>query len=257
MQYKIITDLEGPAGVERFSQTRWEPFYFAAKRLLTKEVNAAIAGILDVEPQAIIHVIDGHGSGGINEEDMDSRAVYIYPGGPVKTDPWPSYDANMYVGQHAMAGMANAALCHTGDSKRVVYKRLNGVYVGEFGSAVARAGYRGVPTIFLTGDDKAVAEACALIPGIFTVTTKWGEGWQKARHLSSQESCRQIRQVIAQACQQRHRISPPRFDPPYSYEIRTVDRAVLPKNLHPDVRATQLDAYTILYRSDDMSILPY
>lgn len=257
MQYKIMTDLEGPAGVERFSQTRDEPFTVVSMRLLTREVNAAIAGILDADPQAVIHVVDGHGSGGINEKDMDARAKYIRYGGPVSTDPWPCYDAYMYIGQHAMAGTPNAPLCHTGSSKRVIYKRLNGVYVGEFGSSAARAGYYGVPTIFLSGDDKAAAEAITLIPGIFTVTTKWGEGWQKARHLSSEESCRQIRQVIAQACLHRHRVRPLRFDPPYSYEVRTIQPISVPQKLHPGVRADQIDAYTILYRADDMSILPY
>lgn len=259
MKYRITTDLEGVAGVDRWSQalSQYEPFSIVSKRQLTREVNAAVAGILDVDPQAVIHVVDGHGAGGINSEDMDKRAVYIGHGSTARTDPWPTYDAYMYVGQHAMSGTPNAVLCHTGCSKNVVYKRLNGVYVGEFGSAVARAGYWGVPTIFFAGDDKGAVEAQTLIPGIFTVATKWGEGWQKARHLSSEEACRQIRQVIAQACLHRHRIRPLRFDPPYSYEIRTNSPVKVARNLNPGVRVDILDAYTVLYRADDMSILPY
>ena len=257
MQILIITDLEGPAGVERFSQTRAEPFVAAAKCLLTNEVNAAIAGIIDVDPQAVIHVVDGHGSGGINKEDMDQRGVYIRPGSSeALRDKWDKYDAYMYVGQHAMAGTAKATLSHTQSSKYVVYQKLNGVFIGEFGRGAARAGYHGVPTVFIAGDDKAVAEAQGLIPGIYGVITKWGEGWQKARHLSPEESCRRIREVIAEACRNIHKIKPLRFDPPYSSEHRfTRPRTAVP-TAKPGVRVELVDPYTVRYRSDHFEILP-
>ncbi len=258
MKYVIMTDLEGPAGVERFSQTRaGEPFYIVSRRQLTREVNAAVAGILDVDAEAVIHVVDGHGSGGIDKEQMDPRAVYTRLGDPIRiSDDWPSYAAYLYVGQHAMAGTPRAPLAHTGSSKHIVYKRLNGVYVGEFGIGAAKAGYYGVPTIFLAGDDKAVAEAQTLIDGLFGVATKWGEGWQKARHLSSEEACRRIRQVAAQACRNIHRIRPLRFDPPYSCEVRYIQPRKAPPQARPGVRVDQLDAYTVLYRADDLAILP-
>ncbi|HHW09262.1 MAG TPA: M55 family metallopeptidase [Firmicutes bacterium] len=263
MQYAIMTDLEGPAGVERFSQTRnYEPFYVVSMRQLTKEVNAAVAGIFDADAEAVVHVVDGHGSGGIIKEEMDQRALYIRRDQPINIyEHWHTYHAFMYVGQHAMACTPNAPLAHTGSSKHIVYKRINGVCVGEFGIGAAKAGYHGVPTIFLSGDDKACAEASTLIAGIFTVATKWGKGWQKARHLSSDEACRRIRQTIAEACRSltgpvAQRIKPLRFDPPYSYEVRYIRPTKAPQRPLPGVRVDQLDAYTVLYRADDLDLLP-
>lgn len=67
MKIYILTDLEGPAMVSRFSQTREEgPQKQITMKLLTWEVNAAIEGILDVDPQAEIVVWDGHGNAGIS-----------------------------------------------------------------------------------------------------------------------------------------------------------------------------------------------
>ena len=55
MKIYILTDLEGPAMVSRFNQTREEgPQKQVAMKLLTWEVNAAIDGILDVDPRADI-----------------------------------------------------------------------------------------------------------------------------------------------------------------------------------------------------------
>lgn len=263
MRYAVMTDLEGPAGVERFSQTRsYEPFYIVSMRQLTNEVNAAVAGICDADPAAEVHVVDGHGSGGIIKEDMDPRALYIRRGQPINIfQNWSNYIAYLYVGQHAMAGTPNAPLAHTGSSKHIVYKRLNGVYVGEFGIGAAKAGYHGVPTIFLSGDDKACAEAQTLIPGIFTVATKWGEGWQKARHLSPDEACRRIRQTTALAIRtllsEPHMIKPLRFDPPYYSEIRSIHPQKAPTSPPPGVRVEQVDAYTVRYHADDLDVLPF
>src|SRR5438128_2361217 len=54
----IMTDLEGPAGVNRWIQTREgeTPEKAAAMRLLTAEVNAAIEGIHQADPAVDIIV---------------------------------------------------------------------------------------------------------------------------------------------------------------------------------------------------------
>lgn len=68
MKIYILTDLEGPAMVSRFNQTREEgPQKQTAMKLLTWEVNAAIDGIRDIAPEAEIVVWDGHGNGGIDD----------------------------------------------------------------------------------------------------------------------------------------------------------------------------------------------
>ncbi|MSR65233.1 MAG: hypothetical protein EXS18_05565 [Verrucomicrobiae bacterium] len=56
-KFYILTDLEGPAGVSLWSQTREASNVnkLFAMDLLTEEVNAAVEGILDVHPLATVH----------------------------------------------------------------------------------------------------------------------------------------------------------------------------------------------------------
>lgn len=258
MRHIIMADLEGAGGVERFSQTYAdEPFKRAAMVLLTQEVNACIEGIHSADLQADIYVIDRHGGGGITAEERDPRAHYA-PWEVARREIFPDYqgfDTYLYVGQHAMAGLANAPLCHTDSSKQVAYKRLNGIFVGEFGIEALRAGHHGVRVVFFAGDDKAVAEARALVPDLVTVATKWGTGWQKAQHLSSEESCAAIRVRAAEAVRQYRRIQPPRMDPPYAHEIRFVYPRDCRRMKVEGVRVMQLDPYTVLFRFDDLDRL--
>ena len=56
-KFYLLTDLEGPAGVSSWSQTRESSNVnkLAAMDLLTREVNAV--AYLDVHPRAVIHVL--------------------------------------------------------------------------------------------------------------------------------------------------------------------------------------------------------
>ena len=190
MKIYILTDLEGVAMVSRFSQTREEgPQKQAAMKLLTHEVNAAVDGILDVDADAEIVVWDGHGTGGIDVLEFHPKAKLIARG-PIRPPYYldATYDALFFLGQHAMAGTPNAPLSHTYSSLSIEYYKLNGKMIGEFGCRAALAGTFNVPTVFISGDDKAVAEAKQLIPGIYGVETKEGLGQELALHLSPQRS---------------------------------------------------------------------
>ena len=166
MKIYIMTDLEGPAGVNRWIQTREgeTPEKLAAMRLLTAEVNVAVEGIHQADPEADVIVYDGHGTGGIVFEEISPRARIVMHGQgmkiPCSLDP--TFDGLMFVGQHAMAGTPNAPLCHSYSSRRVEHYKLNGRFIGEIGCLAAIAGAMGVPTIFLSGDDKGKTE-----PGIY------------------------------------------------------------------------------------------
>src|SRR5581483_8035437 len=108
MKIYMMTDLEGAAGVNRWIQTREgeTPEKAAAMRLLTAEVNAAVTGILEADPDADIVVYDGHGSGGIVFEEICPQAQVILHGRGMRT-PYgldPTFDALFFIGQHAMAG---------------------------------------------------------------------------------------------------------------------------------------------------------
>ena len=102
MKIYILTDLEGPAMVSRFRQTREEgPDKQTAMKLLTWEINAAVDGILDTAPDAEVVVWDGHGSGGIDVLEFHPKAKLIARG-PIRPPYYldETYDALFFVGQH-------------------------------------------------------------------------------------------------------------------------------------------------------------
>lgn len=229
MKIYIVTDLEGPAGVNMWRQTREGATSenLAAKHLLTAETNAAVDGILDADPDCEIVVMDGHGSGGLIYEELHPRAKYIIHGvrdaGYDTFADVASYDALMFVGQHAMAGTPAAPLCHTFSSKTIEYYKLNGQFVGEIGYIAAQFGYHNVPTIFLSGDDKACIEAKTHIPNIVTVATKKGLGLQFALHLSAEYARHQIRDGATDAIRRINEIPPFKVDAPCTLEIRVLE----------------------------------
>jgi D-amino peptidase len=232
MKIYIVTDLEGPASVNMWVQTREgaTPENLAAKHLLTAETNAAIDGILDAEPDCEITVLDGHGSGGLIYELLHPRARYIMHG--VLDTGYnslfanaASYDALMFVGQHAMAGTPAAPLCHTYSSLYIEYYKLNGQFIGETGYVAAKFGYHDVPAIFLSGDDKACIEAKSHVPNIVTVATKEGLGVQFALHLSAEAARHQIRGGATEAIRRINEIPPFKIDGPCTLEVRVLEGA--------------------------------
>ena len=253
-KFYIITDLEGPAGVDHWNQTREAGApQEEAKKLLTGEVNAAVDGILDAEPNAVVDVWDGHGSGGILKDKMTIKARYLRDENPKKALTPNSYDAVLFVGQHAMAGTPMAPLAHTYSSKTIAYFRLNGFFVGEFGARAALAGSRGIPVIFVAGDDKAVTEAQAWVPGIVGAAVKQGRGTESAINLSHEEACKLIRKRAAEACRKRSTIAPVRLDPPYRFEVRYYEPLKSPVN---QPGKTQVDSRTVQQETNDLAELP-
>src|SRR5579862_4511609 len=80
MKLFILTDLEGPAMIFGFDQTRLPEAaeqIARSKRLLTLEINACVDGILDADPDAEVVVWDGHGSGGVDYELFHERAQLV------------------------------------------------------------------------------------------------------------------------------------------------------------------------------------
>ena len=252
----IITDLEGAAMVSRFDQTRdATPEVTARVRaLLTAEVNAAVDGILDATPDADVVVWDGHGSGGLDETAFHPEARLIARG-PIAPPYFldGSFDALFFVGQHAMAGTPNAPLCHTYSSKTVEYYKINGQLVGEFGARTIMAGCFGVPSVFLSGDDKAVAEAKAMVPGIHGAIVKWGLGLETALHRSPEAAREVIRATAAEATADLGAIAPVVVKPPFEQEIRVYEGVPLGGYLKDG--AEKLDERTVRIVSDDICAL--
>jgi len=225
MKVYILTDLEGPAMISRFDQARdvspeEKPRWM---RLLTNEVNACIDGILDFDPNAEAIVWDGHGSGGILEELFHKQGKLIARGpirAPYHLDD--SFDALMFVGQHAMMG-DRGVLCHTYSSKSIEYYKINGIEMGEFGCRALMAGTMSVPTTLVTGDDVTIEEAQALIPNIEGAVVKWALARELAIHLSHEAACELIREKARVACERTGEIEPYFLEGPYTQEIRVLE----------------------------------
>ena len=62
-------------------------------------------------------------------------------------------------------------------SSRVFQLKVNGALWGEFEMFAYAAAYRGVPTLFVSGDDGVCAAAERQIPSVVTVPTKTGYGY--------------------------------------------------------------------------------
>ena len=262
MKVYIMTDLEGPCHVNRWEQTRVAevtPAKQYAMLRLTEEVNAAVEGIRDVDPAATVVVLDGHGSGGIDAARFHPQAHLLAHGRGLRS-PYgldETFDAVLFIGQHAMAGTAAAPLCHTMSSKTVEYYRINGNDIGEIALFAYTAGALGVPTVFLSGDDKACLEASALVPAIGTVATKLGLGIELALHRPVATVLADIRAGVADSLRRRGDVPPTVLAGPYHMEARVLPDCNPSGYLARSADARQLDERTVALTSDKLNELFY
>jgi len=259
MKWYILTDLEGACRVNRWDQTRVSeptPGKRAAMAMLTKEINAAVQGVLDVDPYGEVVVWDGHGNGGIDDGLLTDRAWLIARGSGIRAPYGLTSDfaGLLVLGQHAMAGTPRATLAHTYSSKTVEYYELNGQRIGELGCRAVMAGAMGVPTLFVSGDDLATAEARALVPGVVTVDTKLSLDTELALHRPPHLVHEEIREIVAAAARGSRQAEPVRWAGPYEMVAR-----VLP-DCSPDgylryPGAEKVDDRTVRAVADDLATL--
>jgi D-amino peptidase len=127
----------------------------------------------------------------------------------------PAWDMAFFVGYHARAGTADAIIDHTWTSA-ILEVHLNGVEVGEIGLNAALAGSLGIPVTLVTGDDKAAAEAVALLgDGVQTAVVKRAVGRYAADCLSLRDARDLIRATAQAAVAGARDVAPLHFDPPY------------------------------------------
>ncbi|HLW86661.1 MAG TPA: M55 family metallopeptidase [Candidatus Sulfotelmatobacter sp.] len=224
----ISADMEGVGGVSAWdvqadSKGReYEQF----RRLMTLEVNAAIAGAADAGATEFL-VVESHSGWDIDMELLDKRARLIR-GWPRPLDMVQgidsTFDAVVFVGYHAREGAAEAVLAHT-DTGTIVVK-LNGVEVPEAGFNAAIAGDFGVPVVFLSGDQTACQEARALLGPIETAEVKHAIGFYSAEMLPPNESQRLIREGVRRGVERRAEIKPYKISHPVKLEIRFNDVVV-------------------------------
>jgi len=255
----LLTDLEGAAGVTHWRQTRTGggPEQEAARKLLSGEVNAAIASMREADPTIRVSVWDGHGTGGLDWALL-SGADHVYrhdhPGSfpavfeAATREPDP-IDAVFFIGQHAMEG-TGGNLAHTYSSTRVREHLLNGVAIGEFGTRALHAWAVNIPTVFFSGDDIACREAQELMPGLVAVEVKRSISVTEAECLTHEAACAAIAAGVARVMngEVHEEGVTPRFQPDGPFEYREIKRAKWGLVPRPNRRHTGDDLADVLKR---------
>ena len=219
MKIFILGDLEGTAGVVDFRQQTYSDarYYEQAKRLATLEVNALVEGVLDGGAKEI-WFLDGHGPGGIDYELIHPEAQMLI-GRPIPA-PWgldSSFDAFLLYGHHSMDNTERGVLCQSWSSRAIANCWLNGDLIGEIGFNAALAGAFGIPTVFISGDDTAVAEAQGYVPNIVSVTTKKGISRTSALSLAPAKARTLLQVGGKEAMGKTQGLAPFTIDPPYEF----------------------------------------
>jgi D-amino peptidase len=222
MKIYMMTDMEGVSGIHRveFVQRGTDRFE-EGRRLLTADVNAAIAGCFDAGATEVV-VRDGHGGAdSFLIEDIDPRAVVDHGGG----GRWwgcvdGSFDAVMIVGQHAMAGTLDGFLDHTQSSTSWYEFTINGRAVGEIGQFACMAGAFDLPVVLVTGDRAACDEATELLGPVEVVSVKEGKGRNFALCLAPKRARQLIREGAARAMKRVGKIAPWKPEPPLEVVLK-------------------------------------
>lgn len=249
----ISVDLEGIDGVVHSDQTSQQGSEYArARKLMTEEVNSAIAGAVAAGATEIL-VNDSHGTHrNLFIEDLHAPARLI--SNSVK--PWgmmqgldASFAGAIFLGYHARAGSPAGVIAHTG-TDAIADLRINGVQTGESGMNTFFAASYGVPVLVLTGDDVAIAQAREMTPDVESVQVKEAIGTRAAVFHPVEEVRNQIRSTVEHAIRNRsaHRVY--QIKAPFTFEItfRSPAAADLAEGV-PTVRRT--GAATVTYVSED------
>jgi D-amino peptidase len=224
MKFMVAVDCEGVActvgnpNLELVESPQWEWI----RKQATREADAAVKGLFDAGATQVI-IWDNHWrSLNLHYDDIDERADIAMGVGVEHR--WPGMDSTFagigLIGYHSMDNVKDAVLAHSYSPSEYQYIKINGVEVGEIEIDAAMAGLLNVPLVFLSSDDKGVAETKRFMPWVETVAVKQGMGWNMALSKHPKRACSEIRQGTAQAARRIKEMKPFRFDEPLTVEIR-------------------------------------
>lgn len=256
MRIFISCDMEGITGVAIGKHCNpAEPEYQRFRRLMTRDVNAAIEGAA-AEGATEFLVVDSHGPmTNILIEDLDPRAELIsgsnkhfcqmegVDGG---------YDGAFFLGYHAREGGGDGVINHTLMGVCVTQLRCNGREIGETGLNAGLAGHFGVPVAMVSGDNVLAEEATGLLGPIEVAVTKQAINRHTARLRSVARAQGEIREKAAAAVR---RLKAGEFKPyvvpgPITFEVdfKTTDSAHM-ACLIPQIK--RLGSKTVAITADD------
>lgn len=212
MKILISADMEGatgvtwPADVEPGTE-QWQ----RCRRMLTSDVNAAVAGFLDGGADTVL-INEAHATmRNLLLEELDDRAVMLTGRhkdlSMVEGIQYGDVDGVAFVGYHAGAG-AEGVLAHTYLPNSITAVRVNGAPASEGQLNAYVAAQYGVPVVLITGDDRACADAAGYAPQAPAVAVKDCVSRYSAVCRPPAVTAAQIQQAAAQAAQLARRHEP-------------------------------------------------
>jgi D-amino peptidase len=251
----ISVDMEGVAGVVTADQLGPSGFeYERFRHFMTNETLAAVGAANESGASEIV-VSDSHGNGEnllIEEFPKNVQIVRAWPRhGGMMAGVDSSFSAAIFIGYHASTTNQKGVRAHTFSSAHYARVTLNGSAVTEGEYNAAYAGAKGVPVIFVSGDDAAVEEIKSRLGQIEVVETKKSLGFHSAETLTPAVSCDKIYAGVKSALSRPHDFKPFVIKTPVTLEITF--KNYTPAELLSYLRSVQrVDSHTIRFVGKDM-----
>jgi D-amino peptidase len=225
MKVLISVDMEGISGIVLPGQVGSEAHYAEARKFMTADANACAEGCFRGGAKEVV-VWDAHWQGfNIYWDQLDSRVVLQQGGSDLgRMYDIQRFDALILLGYHSMAGTRCGVLEHTMSSASWQNFWMNGRKAGEIAIDAAIAGDSGVPTIMVSGDDKACKEAKSWIDGVYTAQVKEGLSSTGARLLSRETAHKLITETAEKACRDYKKMKPLVVKKPVKMRLEVVER---------------------------------
>lgn len=220
MKVFISADMEGISGITDSDEMVYGGKEFdRARRFLTGDVNAAVAGAFDAGATAVV-VNESHWiMRNLITEDLDPRAELIrgiVKRGCMMAGLDDTFDAAFLVGYHSMHGVSFGVMNHAMLGKEIQNFYMNGKPVGEIGVNAAYAGQLGVPVALVTGDQTCVKEAREYLGDVEAVQVKEGMGRFTAKLLHPSVAQANIRAAAKRTLERLSDLKPYKVGPPAS-----------------------------------------
>ncbi len=252
----ISVDMEGIAGVVTADQLLPGGFeYERFRHFMTDETLAAVRAAKQAGATQIV-VSDSHGNGEnllVEAFPKDVRLVRSWPRhGAMMAGLDKSFAGAIFVGYHASTSNAKGVRAHTFSSAHLTRVALNGSPVTEAEFNAAYAGEFGVPILFASGDDAAIAEIKAHLGEMDTVITKNNLGFHSAETLTPAASCDLIFDGVLHAMAHRAQRQATLVTKPVTLELSF--KNYMPAEVLSYLRSVErVDSHTIRFVGRDMA----
>jgi D-amino peptidase len=230
MKVYLSVDMEGATGVTGSDDVNpGKPAYERFRKLLTRDVNAAIEGAIKGGADKIVVNESHNGMRNILIEELNPKAEMIsgftkplcMMEGLDKT-----FDAVFLIAYHARAGSEGGVLNHTMFGRTIVNIRMNSRLVGEVAIGSMLAGFFGIPIVLVTGDDKVAREAVELLGHVETAIVKEGIDRYVAKCLAPEESASRISKAAERSLRRVREFMPYEVKPPIEFQVEFVSTSM-------------------------------